>query len=424
MNKVYSVLELNRAVNELLAQDPVLGRIRVRGEISGLKKYPSGHSYFTLKDEDAAVSCVLFRQAARNAPETMRDGMQVVLMAQPNLYDKTGRFQLIVDAAEEEGLGDLYQRFLKLKETLEKEGLFDPANKKKIPYIPKRIVAITSGAGAVIRDIIHVLQRRFPGISLLLIPVPVQGAGAEREIAAAIELANFLKLGDVLIVGRGGGSLLDLQPFNEELTARAIAASDIPVISAVGHETDFTLSDFAADLRAPTPSAAAELSVPVKAELLFRIEQLTSSMEQQMYKAIEHAGHRLRPLAGRPVLSRPEAIVERQLARRELLNHRLSSIWEKLWAHEENKLQSAVQRAEQTMRIQLERQTARRDKSHETLLALSPLSVLNRGYSLVRDKEGVPVISAKKLKQGQAVDIVWHDGKADATITKTYPGKE
>ena len=239
MNKVYSVLELNRAVNELLAQDPVLGRIRVRGEISGLKKYPSGHSYFTLKDEDAAVSCVLFRQASRNAPETMRDGIKVVLMGRPNLYDKTGRFQLIVDAAEEEGLGDLYQRFLKLKETLEKEGLFDPSNKKKIPYIPKRIVAITSEAGAVIRDIIHVLQRRFPCISLLLIPAPGLGAGAEREIAAAIELANFLKLGDVLIVGRGGGSLLDLQPFNEELTARAIAASDIRVVSAVGLEAGF-----------------------------------------------------------------------------------------------------------------------------------------------------------------------------------------
>ena len=227
MDLVFSVSELNRAVNARLSRDPELSRVRVRGEISGLKKYPSGHSYFTLKDEEASVSCVLFRQSAGNAPP-LREGMQVVLLARPNLYDKTGRFQLLVDQAREEGVGDLYRRFLDLKESLEKEGIFDQKNKKPIPYLPGRIVAVTSEAGAVIRDMIHVIRRRFPGMRLILIPVPVQGQGAELEIAAAIELANILELGDVIIVGRGGGSLEDLQPFNEEVTARAIAAPIFP----------------------------------------------------------------------------------------------------------------------------------------------------------------------------------------------------
>ena len=424
MNKVYSVLELNRAVEALLSNDPALGRLRVRGEVSGFKKYPSGHSYFTLKDEDAAVSCVLFRQSAKNAPENMQDGMQVMLVARTNLYDKTGRFQLIVDEVEEEGLGDLYRRFLMLKASLEQEGLFDPKNKKTIPYMPSRIVAVTSEAGAVIRDIMHVLQRRFPGISLILIPVPVQGAGAEREIAAAIEIANHLKLGDVIIVGRGGGSMQDLQPFNEEMTARAIALSDIPVISAVGHETDFTISDFAADLRAPTPSAAAELVVPVKSDLMLRLNQLSSSMEQQMQKAVEHATDRLRSLTQRPVLFRPEAIVERQIVRKELLDHRLFSYWDKLLVHEETRTRMLDARARQTMRTTLDRAMTRCASDTETLMALSPLSILHRGYTLVTDWEGTPIISASSIESGQTIRIQWHDGEADGTITKTYDHKE
>ena len=424
MNKVYSVLELNRAVEALLSNDPALGRLRVRGEVSGFKKYPSGHSYFTLKDEDAAVSCVLFRQSAKNAPENMQDGMQVMLVARTNLYDKTGRFQLIVDEVEEEGLGDLYRRFLMLKASLEQEGLFDPKNKKTIPYMPSRIVAVTSEAGAVIRDIMHVLQRRFPGISLILIPVPVQGAGAEREIAAAIEIANHLKLGDVIIVGRGGGSMQDLQPFNEEMTARAIALSDIPVISAVGHETDFTISDFAADLRAPTPSAAAELVVPVKSDLMLRLNQLSSSMEQQMQKAVAHAADRLSSLTQRPVLFRPEAIVERQIARKELLDHRLFSYWDKLLMQEETRARTLDARARQTMRTALDRAMTRCASDTETLMALSPLSVLERGYTLVTDRAGAPVTSVASIESGQDIRILWHDGEADGTITKTYDDKE
>ncbi|NLA96168.1 MAG: exodeoxyribonuclease VII large subunit, partial [Clostridiaceae bacterium] len=330
MDGVFTVTGLNQAVNDRLSSDPELAKVRVRGEISGPKKYPSGHVYFTLKDEYASVSCVLFRQVAGNAPANIREGMQVLLLARTNLYDKSGRFQLIVDGIQEEGIGDLYRRFLELKERLAREGLFDEKNKRAIPFIPWRIVAITSEAGAVIRDIIHVLRRRFPGVRLLLIPVPVQGPGAEREIAAAIEIANLLALGDLIIVGRGGGSQEDLQPFNEEVTARAIASSAIPVISAVGHETDYTIADFAADLRAPTPSAAAELAVPVKEDILLKIDQLASSMEQTLTARIDSQLKRIADLSTRPVLVHPAAIIDRHRARMELLGHRLLFAWGRL----------------------------------------------------------------------------------------------
>ncbi|HHX29966.1 MAG TPA: exodeoxyribonuclease VII large subunit [Clostridiaceae bacterium] len=419
MDLVFSVSELNRAVNARLSRDPELSRVRVRGEISGLKKYPSGHSYFTLKDEEASVSCVLFRQSAGNAPP-LREGMQVVLLARPNLYDKTGRFQLLVDQAREEGVGDLYRRFLDLKESLEKEGIFDQKNKKPIPYLPGRIVAVTSEAGAVIRDMIHVIRRRFPGMRLILIPVPVQGQGAELEIAAAIELANILELGDVIIVGRGGGSLEDLQPFNEEVTARAIAASNIPVISAVGHETDFTISDFAADLRAPTPSAAAELAVPVKADLFLRIQQLSASLEQSLSSRLDQGLKRIEDLQGRPVLSHPAAIIDRHAARRTLLGHRLESVGERILSREEGRIKGL----DQKLHISLERKerllTSRLEQLTETLHALSPLAVLSRGFTLVTDKEGRTVQRAGSLEEGQALDLFFQDGRAGCLVEQLF----
>ncbi len=423
MREVFSVTELNRAVNARLSNDPELGKVRVRGEISGLRKYASGHSYFTLKDENASVSCVLFRQAAPKAP-VLRDGMQLLLFARTNLYDKTGRFQLIVDGAEEEGTGNLYRRFIELKQTLEREGLFDEKAKKPIPFIPDRIVAVTSAGGAVIQDMIQVLRRRFPGIRLILIPVPVQGAGAELEIAAAIELANLLGLGDVMIVGRGGGSLEDLQPFNEEVTARAIAASSIPVISAVGHETDFTIADFAADLRAPTPSAAAELAVPVKADLLLRLDQLASSLEQSLTVRMEGAGNRLAQLISRPVLAQPAAFLDPHRAALELLDHRLFSAGDRLLSRESNRINKLEGQGHQGLRTIRDREGARLAKAVGALDALSPLAVLTRGYALVTDHTGRAVPAAGGLSRGDSLAILFRDGEVGCEVTRPCLTKE
>ncbi len=417
MSEVLSVAELNRAVNETLTRDPVLSKVQVRGEISGLKKYPSGHIYFTLKDSEASVSCVLFRGAAQSVRISLSDGMSVVLFARPNLYDKTGRFQLIVSGAREEGIGDLYTRFLKLKEKLEREGLFDANRKKPIPSMPNRVVAVTSSAGAVIRDMIHVIRRRFPGMSLTLIPVAVQGAGAEFEIAAAIAAANRLQLGEVIIVGRGGGSQEDLQPFNEEVTARAIAASALPVISAVGHETDFTIADFVADLRAPTPSAAAELVAPLKDALYERIEQLSSSLEQAYANLLESSKRHLSHLAGRPVLVNPTAIVERHEAKLALRRQRLVSAFPKRMISTETRYERLGERLNSAMRSMTADRQAQFETLTKALEALSPLAVLTRGYSVVRDSTGDMVTSAASLDIDDRVDIVFADGKVGAMIT-------
>lgn len=418
MNPVFSVTELNRAVNDRLSQDPVLGKVRVRGEVSGLKTYPSGHSYFTLKDDTASVSCVLFRQPASQSSVKLAEGMQVLLFARTNLFDKNGRFQLIVDGVQEEGLGDLYRRFLDLKARLQEQGLFDQERKLPLPFIPDRIVAITSEAGAVIRDIIHVLRRRFPGIRLILIPVPVQGAGAEHEIAAAIQLANQLSLGDVIIVGRGGGSLEDLQPFNEEVTALAIAASRIPVISAVGHETDYTIADFAADLRAPTPSAAAELAVPVKDDLLLRAEQLGAACELAMVRRLELAGSRLSALVTRPVLVRPTAFLDGHQARIQFFSHRLISAWKEAQIQAQRRVEDRGAAMEAALVKVFSDRTLALARTAQTLEALSPLAVLSRGYSLVTDPEGRSISRARNLAKGDALELVFQDGRVGGQVTR------
>ncbi len=418
MEGVFTVTGLNQAVNDRLSSDPELAKVRVRGEISGAKKYPSGHVYFTLKDEYASVSCVLFRQAAGNAPADIRDGMQALLLARTNLYDKNGRFQLIVDGIQEEGVGDLYRRFLELKERLARQGLFDEKNKKAIPFIPRRIIAITSEAGAVIRDIIHVLRRRFPGVRLLLIPVPVQGPGAEREIAAAIEIANLLALGDLIILGRGGGSQEDLQPFNEEMTARAISSSAIPVISAVGHETDYTIADFAADLRAPTPSAAAELAVPVKEDILLKMDQLTSSMEQTLTARIDSQLKRVTGLSTRPVLMHPAAIIDRHRDRVELLGHRLLFAWDRLENKEQGRIRDLSAGVRTASDKNMDRQVFRAAQAAKALEALSPLAVLSRGYSLVMDERGHAVTEGSRLDKGDQVDLVFKDGQVGCEVVR------
>src|SRR5665647_514836 len=274
MSAVFSVSELNRYVGEVLAADPVLSAVRVQGEVSGFKKYPSGHLYFSLKDKESQVNCVAFRGNAAHFSFVPENGMSVVITARASLYDRDGRFQLVVYEMEKDGVGDLFAAFEKLKAKLEEEGIFDTDHKLAIPRLPRRIGVVTSPKGAVIQDIIHVLSRRFPNFDLLIYPSAVQGQTAAAELRKGVEWFNSTDRVDVIIVARGGGSIEDLWCFNDEALARTIYHSHIPVISAVGHETDFTIADFAADLRAPTPSAAAELAVPVAADLRAELTQL------------------------------------------------------------------------------------------------------------------------------------------------------
>ncbi len=419
MSEPLSVLEFNTRINQLFRSDPYLSRVAVRGEISGYKRYPSGHAYFTLKDQDASVSCVLFRSRAPFAPARMTEGMKVVVQGAPNVYDKTGRFQLVAEAIrEEKGVGDLYRQFLALKEKLEREGLFDTSRKKPIPFIPKRVVAVTSSQGAVIRDMIHVIRRRFPGMRLILVETPVQGAGAENMIASAIETVNRLRLGDVIILGRGGGSLEDLQPFNEEITARAIASSAIPVISAVGHETDYTISDFVADLRAPTPSAAAELAVPVKSDLLQHVDQRASALEQAMLNRIITEERHVTSLANRPVLQNPYAVVDRHALRLDYLSRELNHAYEKRFTHENHQMERLFRQLKESMRQYFNKVSYQHTTLRRALDALSPYAILSRGYAVLKKKDGYWVARASELQPKEVVEALFSDGRVELEVTR------
>ena len=422
MGEPLSVLEFNTRINQLFRSDPNLSRVAVRGEISGYKRYPSGHAYFTLKDKEAAVSCVLFRSRSAYAPARITEGMKVVIQGAPNVYDKTGRFQLVAESIrEEKGVGDLYRQFLELKDKLEKEGLFAQSRKKPIPFIPKRVVAVTSSQGAVIRDMIHVIQRRFPGMRLILVETPVQGAGAEHVIASAIETVNRLRLGDVIIVGRGGGSLGDLQPFNEEVTARAIAASSIPVISAVGHETDYTIADFVADLRAPTPSAAAELAVPVKSELLQRLDERAAELEQAMFNRLLVEERHVTSLANRPVLQNPCAVVDRHALRLDYLSRELSHAYEKRFTRENHMVERLCRRLKESVRQYLSRVSYQHTALRRALEALSPYAILSRGYAVLKKKDGDWVTRAAALHTKDAVEALFSDGSVELEVTRPLP---
>jgi|LSQX01.1.fsa_nt_gb exodeoxyribonuclease VII large subunit len=389
MRDAFTVAELNRYVSALLEADSQLNPVLVKGELSGVKAYPSGHIYFTLKDSDAAVSCVLFRGYAGRLRFRPENGLKVIVTAKATLYDRDGRFQLLVMDMTADGLGALYLAFEQLKQRLEAEGLFDPAHKRPLPLLPRAIGVVTSPAGAVIRDIIQVLGRRFPNFRLQLIPVPVQGEGAAAAIAAAIRRFNTLGSVDVLIVGRGGGSLEDLWPFNEESVARAVYASRIPVISAVGHETDFTICDFAADVRAPTPSAAAELAMPVRAEQETRISQLKDQLARALNRRLDQQKLRLDHLRQHRVFRQPLEQVDRR--RQDI-----------------DRLTDALQRA---MGGRADRAGHRLSVLCGKLDALSPLKVLARGYGVVRAvPSGRALLSTALVQRDDLVDVTLSDG--------------
>lgn len=390
-----SVTELNEYVRRKLAGDAVLRAVAVRGEISGFKRYASGHCYFALKDETSRVQCVLWRQQAASLTFRPEDGMRVTARGAASLYVESGSYQLYVNSLRPEGAGDLYLRFEALKKKLMQEGLFDPACKRPIPLLPKMIGVATSRSGAVIRDIIRVSRRRDPNVGVLLVPCAVQGAGAAQEIVEAIRRLNEDGRPDVILVGRGGGSMEDLWPFNEEIVARAIAASRIPVISCVGHETDFTIADFAADARASTPSNAAEMAVPVVAELKQSVEAEARALTAALLRAQQLRHARLQALVGSAALSMPRRMM---IERRETALQALAA-----------RLPLALTRR----RDALERRLSLASRS---LAALDPEGVVRRGYAVVF-KDGKCVPEARALRAGDAIELHMRGGNVGAEVT-------
>ncbi len=390
---VLSVSQVNRNIKLLIEQS--LPWYRVEGELSNFKHHSSGHMYFSLKDEASQLSCVMW--AGRNSALRFRpeDGMKVQCYGRITVYERRGVYQLDVMQMTPAGLGDLQLAFEQLKKKLAAEGLFDESRKRPLPPFPERIGVVTSPTGAAIRDLISVLTRRWPAAEIVLRPALVQGPGAAEDIVAAItELNDFGEL-DVLIVGRGGGSLEDLWPFNEEIVARAIAGSAIPVVSAVGHEVDFTIADFVADLRAPTPSAAAELVVPDAADLRYGIASLVARGYRSLMSRIRQLRHRVDALQRSYALQQPRDVIRQYRQTCDELRRRLES----------------------SMQQKIRQERTALDALHKRLLALNHENILKRGYTLTTDDAtGKIVVSAAELKPGSRLTVRYHDGRAKSTV--------
>ena len=397
MDQALSVTELNSIVRNLLEGEPMLSNVCVRGELSNYKIYPSGHHYFTLKDSESSLRCVMFKSSALKLRFRPESGMGVTAWGRVAVFLRDGAYQLYCTQLMPEGTGDLQVAFEQLKARLEEEGLFDDAHKKPLPTIPGRIAIITSSAGAAVHDMIRILGRRWPMAKLLVMPVRVQGAEAPPEIAGAIRYANEFDVADLIITGRGGGSIEDLWAFNDERVARAIYASRIPVISAVGHEPDVTISDYVADRRASTPSNAAEIAVPDCREVAELLHAYEIRGSQAMRKKLAFLGERLENLKNKRVLSEPTAQLD--LRRMELDHMR-----KLLAAAEERELASCRER--------FVRLTAALD-------AMSPLRVLTRGYAIAADGEGRCVRSVEAIRPGDRLRLTLADGRADCLVENT-----
>ena len=388
-----TVGELNRYVKMLMDNDALLSAVSVRGEISNLKYHSSGHLYFTLKDGEAEISAVMFRSAAMNLKMVARDGMQVIAFGRVSVYEKGGKCQLYVSAMLDNGIGALQLEYERLKKQLEAEGLFDNDKKRPLPKFPKCIGIITSPTGAAVRDMINVTGRRWPSAKILLYPALVQGEQAPASLCTGLDLLNATEECDVIIIGRGGGSIEDLWAFNDERVVRRVAASEAPIISAVGHETDFTLCDFAADLRAPTPSAAAELAVPDRDEMRIRLDELLGRIENASMRIVNFKREKFSSVAKRLELLSPSgrlAVEKKDLERVKV------------------KLNQGIERIVQKRREALSVYSAK-------LVAINPLAVLSRGYSYTQREETV-ISSVNQIKSGDVVNIRFADGSASAEI--------
>ena len=393
---IHSVSQVNKFIKGVFDREQLLRGIMVRGEISNFKCYPSGHCYFTLKDADSSLKCVMFRSRAQNLRFQPANGQKAVAAGTISVYERDGAYQLYVDSLAPEGTGDLALAFEQLKAKLTAEGLFAAEHKKELPVFPERIGVVTSLAGAVLRDIYHVAKHRWPAVQLVLRPVQVQGEGAAEQVAAAIRFFNENYPVDVLIVGRGGGSMEDLWAFNEECVVRAVYASRIPVISAVGHETDFTLADFAADVRAATPSNAAELAVPDRADLQRHVEGLMKRLAAQTHKGIESRRLQLEALLRRRVLQEPQSLLTERKLRLDALLSRLQQLAQQAMVNKRHAVSMAL----------------------ETLDGMNPARVLQRGY-VVAEKDGQLVTKVAQIQPQEQLTLVLQDGRAVVEVMDT-----
>ena len=430
---VLTVSELNRMARRALeSQLPLLW---VEGEVSNFTRAASGHWYFSLKDANAQVRCVMFRGRNQFADFTPANGDHVEVRALPSLYEARGDFQLGAEQIRRAGAGRLYEAFLKLKARLDAEGLFDPAKKRALPPFPRTLGIVTSPQAAALHDVLTALSRRMPGLPVILYPTPVQGAGAGAQIAAAIRTAGARAECDVLLVCRGGGSLEDLWAFNDEAVARAIAMSPMPVVSGVGHETDFTLADFAADLRAPTPTAAAELASPVRAELLLQLDQAARRLRHHQARRLQTEMQRIDYLARRllhpaeqlrrqrldlsALAQRLGSAVRAHVAREQLavarLGQRLATPRHRI-AREQQRLDSLADRGRRAAEGGLARQHLTLERLAKSLAHLNPEGVLARGYSIVQRADGAVVHDAATLASGDALDVRFHHGRARTRV--------
>ena len=392
--QVLTVSELNGFIKDILENVPPLSNIMVRGELSNYKIYPSGHHYFTLKDGDSALKCVMFKGSAMKLRFRPENGMQAVATGRISVYPRDGVYQLYCSSLSADGVGDLYVAFEQLKEKLYREGLFDPAHKKPLPQYPRRIAIITSSAGAAVHDMIRILRSRYPLAKVLLLPVRVQGVEAPPEIVGAIRYANRHQLADVIITGRGGGSIEDLWAFNDERVARAIFASEIPVISAVGHEPDVTIADFVADKRASTPSNAAELAVPERRDLIKHLQSAEAAMTKSVLAGLEKAAARLDNVRQKRVMQDPMATID---------DRRLH-------------LDNVQQRMGLTAQRKLSGQMQRFTRLAASLDALSPLKVLGRGFAMAQKEDGTVLRSAAQVCLGERIEVQLGEGTLGCTV--------
>lgn len=403
MPKILTVSEVTAYLKNLVEKDLNLQQVWVTGEISNFTRHSSGHMYFTLKDESSRLRCIMFRRENQWLKFQPYDGLAVILFGRIAVYPRNGEYQLYTEIMEAAGIGSLYLAFEQLKNRLAQEGLFDQARKKRIPRFPRKIGVITSPTGAAVRDIIRILRRRYPRVDILVIPAQVQGEAAAQSLIEALDKAGYVKDLDLIIIGRGGGSIEELWAFNDERLARAIAAFPLPVISAVGHETDFTIADLVADLRAPTPSAAAELAVPEITELRKKVHLLAGRIEAAGVRILERKRDRLARVESHPALLRPD---------RWLVEYR-------------QRLDEAGEELRRLMKAKLDKARTELAGSLGKLEALSPLATLARGYSICRRKtDGSFVRSADQVATGEKLNILLHRGELLCTVEEAREGKK
>ncbi|SHE55481.1 exodeoxyribonuclease VII large subunit [Alkalibacter saccharofermentans] len=391
--RVLSVSKLTKYIKSIFDNDVILKNVIVEGEISNYKLHSSGHAYFSVKDDESRLNCVMFKNAAASSP-SIGDGDKVILHGNISVYEKNGQYQLYVQKCEKKGLGDLYVEFEKLKSELESLGWFDPLKKKKIPMVPKKIGVVTSPTGAAIRDMISVISRRFPNVEIYIMPVSVQGREAPGEISAGIDIFNVMNEVDVVIIGRGGGSIEELWAFNERIVAESIHNSIIPVVSAVGHETDFTISDFTADLRAPTPSAAGELVVPSLAELKDKLMSFEKRLSKDMLSQLAISKEMLIRLRGNYFFSKPEMFYSGHTQTLDIMK---------------TDLERSVMKVIDLKKTLLE-------GYRSELKGMNPENVLKRGYAVIKGAKGEYIGSIDQVSPGENVEIVFKDGTAISKI--------